>query len=440
MNPEKVQIVKYSPPPPDLPIYGRVNPKDVSFFGRTNYETALESKKFVFGIKRKDRRRHFYIVGKSGVGKSKLLEILIRQDIAYGQGLCLFDPYGDIIANILNFIPENRIDDVILIDPTDNSRPIAFNPFKNVPSEMKHQLVHELIEIMKKQFDSGWTSPMEHIFRFIILALLDYPQATVEGMILMLTDENFRRKVAESSLDEMVKRFWAVEFVDWSKKIDSNIIISLINNFEQLIFNPLLYPIFKQEKNMIDFNKIINENKIVLINLAKGKLGEENSNFFGSLFLAKIRQAGILRMAGTQVQDRKDFYLYIDEFSGVATDGFLNMLTEADKYGFCLTLAHQYRSQLPSQIMAGVLGNVANIVIFRLGGDDAYFFEKEMTPVFKSKDMINLGAQEFYVKMAIDGEAYDPFSAETLNVLPPPYSSSKGKIIERSHQRYGRIE
>ena len=414
MNPEKVQIVKSSPPPPDLPIYGRVDPRDVSFFGRTNYETGLESKKFVFGIKRKDRRRHFYIVGKSGVGKSKLLEILIRQDIAYGQGLCLFDPYGDIISNILDFIPENRINDVVLIDPTDSSRPIAFNPFKIVPPDMKHQLVHELIEIMKKQFDSGWTPPMEHLFRFIILALLDYPQATVEGMILMLTDENFRRKAAES-----------------------NMIISLVNKFEQLIFNPLLYPIFKQEKNMIDFNKIINENKIVLINLAKGKLGEENSNFFGSLFLSKIRQAGILRMAGSQSPGRKDFYLYIDEFSGVATDGFLNTLTEADKYGFCLTLAHQYRSQLSPQIMAGVLGNAANIVIFRLSGDDAYFFEKEMTPVFKAKDMINLGAKEFYVKMAIDGEVYDPFSAETLNVLPPPHPSLKREIIERSHRNYG---
>jgi len=437
MNPEKVQIVKSSPPPPDLPIYGRVDPKNVSFFGRTNYETGLESKKFVFGIKRKDRRRHFYIVGKSGVGKSKLLEILIRQDIAYGQGLCLFDPYGDIISNILDFIPENRINDVVLIDPTDSSRPIAFNPFKIVPPDMKHQLVHELIEIMKKQFDSGWTPPMEHLFRFIILALLDYPQATVEGMILMLTDENFRRKAAESSLDEMVKRFWTIEFADWSKKFDSNMIISLVNKFEQLIFNPLLYPIFKQEKNMIDFNKIINENKIVLINLAKGKLGEENSNFFGSLFLSKIRQAGILRMAGSQSPGRKDFYLYIDEFSGVATDGFLNTLTEADKYGFCLTLAHQYRSQLSPQIMAGVLGNAANIVIFRLSGDDAYFFEKEMTPVFKAKDMINLGAKEFYVKMAIDGEVYDPFSAETLNVLPPPHPSLKREIIERSHRNYG---
>mgnify|MGYP001592570781 FL=1 len=437
INPEKVQIVKSSPPPPDLPIYGRVDPKDVSFFGRTNYETGLESKKFVFGIKRKDRRRHFYIVGKSGVGKSKLLEILIRQDIAYGQGLCLFDPYGDIISNILDFIPENRIDDVILIDPTDNSRPIAFNPFKDVSSEMKHQLVHELIEIMKKQFDGGWTPPMEHIFRFIILALLDYPQATVEGMILMLTDENFRQKAAASSLDEMVKRFWEVEFVDWSKKFDSNIIISLVNKLEQFIFNPLLHSIFKQEKNTFDFDKIINEKKIILINLAKGKLGEENSSFFGSLFLAKIRQAGILRMTNLKDNDRKDFYLYIDEFSGVATEGFLNMLTEADKYGFCLTLAHQYRSQLSPQIMAGVLGNVANMTIFRLGGDDAYFFEKEMTPVFKAKDMINLGAQEFYVKMVIDGEAYDPFSAETLNILPPPYPSSKRKIIDISRQNYG---
>lgn len=432
---EKIQIIKYAPPPSDLPVYGQIEPAETSFFGRTNYEVGLESKKFIFGIKRKDRRRHFYIIGKSGVGKSKLLELLVRQDIAFGHGVCLMDPHGDVIANILDFIPENRAKDVILIDPSDTQWPVSFNPLMNVEPEMKHQVTQGLIEVMEKQFGANWTPRLEHVFRFTCLALLDYPNATMRGMISLLTDRNYRQKVTEYIEDEMVKRFWAIEFADWSEKFDTDAIIPLVNKLGQFLSNPLLRYIFGQKENKVDIGKIMNEKRILLINLSKGKLGEENSSFFGSMFITKIHQAGMAR-ADISEDKRNDFYLYVDEFYNVATDTFINILTEARKYGICLTVAHQYRAQLSQQIMATILGNVANTVIFRLGGDDAKFFEKEMTPVFKDKDMINLGMQEFYIKMTIDGETHDPFSAETLKVLPVSHPSCKKEIIEHNHQMY----
>ncbi len=435
MRKEKVQIIKYAPPPPDLPIYGQIDPKTVSFFGRTNYESEFESKRFIFGLKRKDRRRHLYIVGKSGVGKSKLLELLLRQDVAFGNGLCLMDPHGDVIASLIDFIPEEKIKDVVLIDPSDTQYPVSFNPLRNVEPEMKHQVTQGLIEVMEKQFGANWTPRLEHVFRFTCLALLDYPGATMRGMISILTDRNYRQKVVEYIQDEMVKRFWAIEFADWSEKFDTDAIIPLVNKLGQFLSNPLLRYIFGQHDNKIDLEKIMNEGKILLINLSKGKLGEENSSFFGSMFVTKIFQAGMAR-ASMKEEQRKDFYLYVDEFQNVVTDTFVNILTEARKYGICLTVAHQYRSQLTSQIQSTILGNVASVIIFRVGGDDASFFEKEMTPVFKAKDMINLGMQEFYVKMTIDGETHDPFSAETLNVLPPTHISFKERIVEESRRQY----
>lgn len=431
----KIQIIKYSPPPPDLPIYGQINPVDISFFGRTNYEAGMESKRFIFGIKRKDRRRHLYIIGKSGVGKSKLLELMVRQDIAFGHGVCLMDPHGDVIANILDFIPENRIKDVVLIDPSDTQWPVSFNPLMNIAPELKHQVTQGLIEVMEKQFGANWTPRLEHVFRFTCLALLDYPYATMKGMMSILVDRNYRQKVTDYIEDETVKRFWAIEFADWSEKFDTDAIIPLVNKLGQFLSNPLLRNIFGQKENKIDIEKIMNEQKILLINLSKGKLGEENSSFFGSMFVTKIHQAGMAR-ADMPEEKRKDFYFYVDEFHNVVTDTFINIMTEARKYGICLTVAHQYRAQLPLQIMATILGNVANIVIFRMGGDDAKFFEKEMTPIFKDKDMINLGMQEFYIKMTIDGETHDPFSAETLKILPPTHSSYKDEIIKYNHQAY----
>ena len=432
---ERLHIIRYAPPPPELPVYQNVNPKSVSFVGRTNYIAPLEEKRFIFGIKRIDRRRHTYIIGKSGTGKSKLLELLIRQDIAYGYGLCLIDPHGDLIEEILDYIPENRIEDVVLIDPSDVSHPASFNPLANVEQDFKHQLTQGLIEVMEKQFGANWTPRLEHVFRFTCLALLDYPFATMRGMIFMLTDRNYRQKVIEYINDEMVKRFWAIEFADWSEKFDTEAIIPLVNKLGQFLSNPLLRNIFGQKENKINLEKLINTEKILLINLSKGKLGEENSSFFGSMFITKIKQAGMAR-ASLKEEARKDFYLYIDEFHNLVTETFENLLSEARKYGLALTMAHQYISQLLPKIQAAVLGNVGTIIVFRVGGDDAAKLESEMTPIFKAKDMINLGMREFYMKMTINGETYDPFSAETLKVLPINHPSFKKEIMESSRRKY----
>ena len=431
----RVQIIKYAPPPSELPVYGNVDSAQVSFIGRTNYVASLEEKKFIFGIKRVDRRRHLYIIGKSGVGKSKLQELFVRQDIAYGYGVCVIDPHGEFIDDILNFIPDERIDDVCVIDPSDVEFPVSFNPLQNVDPTFKHQLTQGLIEVLSKQFGSNWTPRLEHVFRFTTLALLDYPHATMRGMISMLTDRNYRQKVVEYIEDDMVKRFWAIEFADWSEKFDTDAIIPLVNKLGQFLSNPMLRNIFGQKTNKINLEELMNSQKIILINLSKGKIGEENSSFFGSMFLTKIKQAGMAR-AKLEHKDRHDFYLYVDEFQNVVTDTFENILSEARKYGINLTIAHQYVGQLSSKIQHAVLGNVGTIICFRVGGEDAVTLRPEFAPIFDTKDMINLGIGEFYIKTTIDGESYDPFSAESLKVLPAPYPSNRLKILTASRDKF----
>src|SRR3989344_1401202 len=385
----KLQIVKYAPPPLELPILGQIDPKDISFIGRTNYVAALEEKRYVFGIKRRDRRRHVYIIGKSGVGKSKLLELFVRQDVSSSQGLCFMDPHGDVIEALLDYIPENRIDDVVIIDPSDFKYPVSFNPLNNVDPSLKHQFTQGLIEVMEKQFGANWTPRLEHVFRFTTLALLDYPHATMRGMISMLTDRNYRQKVVEYIEDDMVKRFWAIEFADWSEKFDTDAIIPLVNKLGQFLSDPMLRNIFGQKENKIDFETLMNQQKIVFINLSKGRLGEENSSFFGSMFITKIKQEGMAR-ATMPEKDRTDFYLYVDEFQNVVTETFENMLSEARKYGLALTMAHQYVGQLIEKVMHAVLGNTGTIIIFRVGGEDAVKLKPEFAPLFDVKDMINL--------------------------------------------------
>jgi len=431
----KVQIIKYGPPPPELPVFGKVKPEDVSFIGRTNYVASLEEKKFIFGVKRMDRRRHMYIVGKSGVGKTKLLELFIRQDVTYGHGLCLIDPHGDLIDSILDYIPKERIEDVCIIDPSDVNFPASFNPLANVDPMFKFQLTQGLIEVLQKQFGANWTPRLEHVFRFTCLALLDYPHATMRGMISMLTDRNYRQKVVEYITDDMVKRFFAIEFADWSEKFDTDAIIPLVNKLGQFLSDPLLRNIFGQKQNKIDISKLMNEEKIILINLSKGRIGEENSSFFGSMFLTKIKQAGMER-ASIPEAERKDFYLYIDEFHNIVTQTFENILSEARKYALNLTMAHQYIGQLLPQVQHAVLGNTGSIICFRVGGEDAVKLKPEFAPVFDVKDMINLAVSEFYIKMTIDGESYDPFSAETLQVLSPTHPSYRQEIIDASRRKY----
>ena len=257
----------------------------------------------------------------------------------------------------------------------------------------------------------------------------------MRGMISMLTDRNYRQKVVEYITDDMVKRFFAIEFADWSEKFDTDAIIPLVNKLGQFLSDPLLRNIFGQKQNKIDISKLMNDEKIILINLSKGRLGEENSSFLGSIFLTKIKQAGMERAAIPE-DERKDFYLYVDEFHNVVTQTFENILSEARKYALNLTIAHQYVGQIIPRIHQAVLGNCGSIITFRIGGEDAVKMKSEFAPVFDIKDMINLAVAEFYIKMTIDGESYDPFSAETLRVLPPTHPSYKNEIIAASRRKY----
>ncbi len=433
INP-KIQTVKYAPPPPQLPMLGKIDQALVSFVGQTNYVAALEEKKFVFGIKREDRRRHLYIIGKSGSGKSKFLELLIRQDIASGAGLFLMDPHGEVIDDLLDFVPESRIDDVCLIDPADIGFSVAFNPLAGVEQGFKHQFAHSLIEVVKKQFGVHWSPRLEHLFRFATLALLDYPEATMQHLTQLLTDAELRQKVAAHSSDQMIKRFWATEFPEWSRKFD-DAVSSLVTKLGQFLSDPVLRDMFSRKENRIDLAELISKKKIILVDLKQSRLGQENAGFLGALLLIKLKQAGMARTR-LEARDRSDFYVYVDEFHHLATEAFESLLADAYKYGMPITVANQYLDQLSPRLQASVLGSIGSLVVFRVAGQDGEKLEAEMAPIFKVKDMINLGRQEFYIKLMIDGENYDPFSARTLKVLKPEHPSYRERIIEGSRKRY----
>ncbi len=431
----KLQIVKYAPPPTELPVYGSVRENDVSFIGRTNYVAALEEKRFIFGIKRVDRRRHLYIIGKSGVGKSKLQELLVRQDIAHGHGVCVIDPHGDLVRELLDFIPEERIKDVCLIDPSDAVNPVAFNPLSAVDQEARHQSVQGFLELMQKQFGSAWSARIEHILRFALLALLEYPGANLDGIARLLAESDYRETVIKHVEDPMTRHFWEEEFTVWSDKFNTDAVVPILNKFSQFFAITSMRKIFSQPENKIRFEDLAAQKKIVLVNLAQEKIGEDNASFFGSMILQKVKEAGMKR-ARDEKGTFPDFYLYLDEFEKVITESFDNFLSGSRKYGINITLANQYMGQLSKKIQHAVLGNAGTLIVFRVGGEDATALKSEFAPVFEIKDMINLGITQFYIKMTIDGESYDPFSAESLKVLPVPHASNKEQVIDNSRKSY----
>lgn len=430
----QIQKVKYAPPPPDLPIYGRGDPANVSFIGRTNYSAALEEKKFIFGIKRVDRKRHLYVIGKGGVGKSKLLEVLVRQDIANGHGACLIDLHGDVIDSLLDFVPEQRVSDVVLIDLSSEGGLVAFNPFCGVDLSLRQAFVQGILDSMKRLLGNHWGSQLEHVLRFSVLALLDFPDATLKGLLFLLTDDAYRSRVVASVKDEMVKNFWTHDFDKWADKFRADAIIPVVTKLSQIFSDPFLNRMLSNPHNKIDFNAFIKDKKIVFIHLATDKIGEENASFVGSLFIAQLKQAGMLRRSNDA---DKDFYVYIDDFHILTTDMLRQFLSDARKYGICFTVSHQYLGQLSEDFRASILGNVGTIIVFRVTGEDASALRSEMSPVFDVKDMTNLGVQEFYIRMIIDGEAQDPFSAETLRVLAPPHAPFTSAIRRTSSDTYG---
>lgn len=425
-------LAKKYEPPRDLPKKGIVPDEEMSVFGTTNFH----NQNFTFGIKRGDRRRHLYVVGKSGTGKSKLLELLINEDIRAGHGVGVLDPHGDLVDAVIKYVPKHRIEDVLLFNPADIDYPVAFNPLEQVPPEYRVRVTIGFIEIFNKIFGSNWTPRLEHVLRYTTLALLDSPNTTVLSILKMLSDKNYRQKIVARIDDSVVKNFWVNEFAAWSEKFDNEAIMPILNKVGQFVSTSLIRNIIGQTLNKVDLRKIIDEGKILFCRLSKGFLGEENTQLLGAMFVTKIHQAAMGRTDMPEDQ-RRDFYLYVDEFQYFATDTFGEILSEARKYHLNLTMAHQYMGQLSDFVRKTAFGNVGTILNFRVGAEDAVLLENEYSPIFKVRDIINLGIRELYIKMSIDGEMRDAFSARTIDV-PRAAQNFVPEIIERSRAKYAR--
>lgn len=420
-------LARKSDPPQDLPQHDGT---DVSPFGITNYHNNHVH----FGIKREDRRRHLYCVGKSGSGKSKLLELLIINDLQNGHGVAVLDPHGDLVDSILKFIPPERKDDVIVFDPADTDFPIAFNPLERVDDEYKMQLTIGIIDIFKKLFGANWSDRLEHVLRYTLLALLDSPNTSILSILKMLTDKNYRQKIVARINDNVVKSFWVSEFAAWSEKYDAEAITPLLNKVGQFVATNMIRNVVGQPEMKFDIRDVMDNKKILLMKVSKGLLGEENSSLIGSMIITKIYQAAMSRQNVAEDQ-RENFYFYVDEFQNFATDTFYEILSEARKYHLNLTIAHQYMGQLSDRIRQTVFGNVGSMVSFRVGAEDASVLEKEFEPIFKERDIINLGVREFYIKMSVNGEIREPFSARTIDV-PKPVNDLSKEIIDLSRKKY----
>ncbi len=420
-------LARKSDPPQDLP---RAGENSVSTFGITNYHNNFVK----FGVRLDDRRRHLYVVGKSGVGKSKLLELLIKEDLERGRGVAVLDPHGDLVDCVLKHVPKSRIEDVILFDPGDTEYPIAFNPLAKVDEAYKMQLTIGFLDIFKKLFGDNWTYRLEHVLRYTTLALLDSPNTTVLSILKMLNDKNYRQKIVARIQDNVVKSFWVSEFAAWSEKFDAEAITPLLNKVGQFVATNMIRNIIGQPTAQFDIRDVMDNKKILLMKVSKGLLGEENSSLIGSMIITKMYQAAMSR-ANVEESQRPDFYFYVDEFQNFATDTFYEILSEARKYHLNLTIAHQYMGQLSSRIRQTVFGNVGSIISFRVGAEDAAVLEKEYEPIFKERDIINLGVREFYVKMSVKGEIREAFSGRTVDV-PKPKDDHTRDIIALSRKKY----
>lgn len=409
---------------------------DITPIGITNFR----NQKKVFGIKLDDRRRHMYIIGKTGMGKTTLLENMAIWDIEQGNGLAVLDPHGEFADKLLDYIPSQRINDVIYFDPADLDFPIGFNVLEKVKPETRHLVAGGVMSVFKKIWPDVWSPRMEYILNNAILALLEYPGSTLLGIMRLLSDKEFRNKIVNRLTDPVVKSFWVDEFAEYSKQFATEAVAAIQNKVGQFITASIIRNIIGQTKTAFDIREVMDKKKILIINLSKGKLGEDVSKLLGGLIVTKLYLAAMSRVDIPEHQ-RNDFYFYVDEFQNFANESFANILSEARKYRLALILAHQYIGQLYSEkigttVRDAIFGNVGTIITFRVGADDAEFLEKEFTPVFTMNDIINLPKYNIYLKLMIDGVATDPFSAQTLPTPPKPLKSLRKKIIDCSREAY----
>ena len=412
---------------------GKEEIEDICLFGETNFRNQMRR----FGIKLDDRRRHMYVIGKTGMGKTTMMENMVLHDIYSGHGLGVVDPHGDFAEKIINYIPSKRINDVVYFNPADLGHPIGFNILEVKNDEQKHLVASGLMGVFKKIWPDVWSARMEYILNNTLLALLDYPGSTLLGINRLLSDKIYRRRVIMKLKDPVVKAFWEQEFASYSEKYAQEAVSAIQNKIGQFLSASVIRNMVAQVKSTIDVREIMDGKKIFIMNLSKGRIGEDNSRLLGGMLITKIQLAAMERV-DTPEKDRKDFFLYVDEFQNFATPSFANILSEARKYRLSLIMAHQYVKQLDEVVGDAVFGNVGTIVSFRVGGPDAEVLAKEFTPTFTEEDIVNLPKFHVYLKLMIDGVASQPFSSMTMGPIGSPTDSAE-KVIRVSRERYSEV-
>ncbi len=411
------------------------NGSQITYFA----ETDARNKRVKFGIKDEDRLRHIYSIGKTGMGKSTFLENMAIQDIQNGNGMAFLDPHGKTADLLLEYIPEHRIQDVVYFAPFDTSYPISFNVMEDIGPMRRHLVLSGLMSAFAKVFgEESFSDRMQYILQNTILALLEYPGATLLGINKMLSDKAYRTKVVDNITDPSVKSYWTKEFAGYTDRFAADAIPAIQNKVGQFTSNPLIRNIIGQPKSTFDIRKVMDEKKILIVNLSKGLVGENNANLLGSMLVTKIYLAAMSRADASPAELAKmpNFYLYVDEFQSFANKSFADILSEARKYKLSLNITHQYIEQMPEEVAAAVFGNVGTMISFRVGSHDAEVLAKEFAPVFTMEDLVNLSKFQIYLKLMIDNVASQPFSALTLGPIPPLERSFKEEVIDSSRKNY----
>lgn len=408
--------------------------------GRITYMASTDARgKIVpFGIKEGDRAKHVYIIGKTGMGKSTLLENMAVQDIQSGQGIAFIDPHGGTAEKLLDYIPEERIDDVLYFAPFDTEHPVSFNVMEDIGADKRHLVVSGLMATFKKIWVDAWSGRMEYILSNTILALLEFPGSTLLGVNRMLSDSDYRDLVVSHVKDAAVRAFWVDEFANYNERYMQEAGDAIKNKVGQFTSNPLIRNIIGQPKSSFDLRKMMDEQKIIIMNLSKGRVGETNMALLGSMLTTRIYIASMSRADAPSLSKLPNFFFYVDEFQNFANDTFSDILSEARKYKLDLTIAHQYVEQMEENVRAAVFGNVGTTIAFRVGPFDAEILETIFMPRFTKEDLVNLGFAQIYITLMIDNVGSQPFSAKTLPPIDPPRISQKDRVIVHSQERFGR--
>ncbi|MCA9359217.1 type IV secretion system DNA-binding domain-containing protein [Candidatus Kaiserbacteria bacterium] len=412
------------------------DPEKITFFAKTDARGA----EVPFGIRAKDRQRHMYVVGKTGMGKSTLLENMAAQDIQNGEGMAFIDPHGSAAETLLEYVPEHRVKDVVYFAPFDLDNPVSFNVMEDVGADKRHLVVSGLMSTFKKIWVDAWSARMEYILTNALLVLIEYPDTTLLSVNRLFIDKKFREQVVNYCKDPAVKSFWTEEFAGYTDRFAAEALPAIQNKIGQFTGNPLIRNIIGQPHSSFDIRQIMDDKKILIMNLSKGLIGETNANLLGSMLTTRIYLAAMSRadLPVEKMKQMPNFYFYVDEFQSFANATFANILSEARKYHLNLIIAHQYIEQMEEEVRDAVFGNVGTTVSFRVGPFDAETLETVFTPRFLAADLVNLGFAQIYLTLMIDGIGSQPFSAVTLPPIQRPPVSCKGMVLESSRKLYAK--